>query len=355
MNINAFATPTARWAAVRSRDRAADGAFYYGVVTTGIYCRPSCGARRPRADNVRFFDDVPAARLAGLRPCLRCHPDAPARWDPTAAAITRACRRIAGATQMPDLAALAREAHLSRFHFHRLFKQRTGLTPRGYMHALRAQRMRTALERGQDVTDAIFEAGFGSSSRFYEGSAQALGMAPTTYRAGGAGELIRYALGRCSLGRVLVAATERGVCAILLGDDTAALLEDLRRRFSKARLLEGGQDFAQWISRAVAVVEQPAVASDLPLDLLGTAFQHRVWQALQELAPGTTASYADIARRIGQPRCARAVGRAVAANPVAVVIPCHRVIPSDGSTGGYRWGQARKLALLARERDAAEP
>jgi AraC family transcriptional regulator, regulatory protein of adaptative response / methylated-DNA-[protein]-cysteine methyltransferase len=344
-----FATGAARWAALRARDPAADGCFYFGVSTTGIYCRPSCASRRARAEHICFYDDIAAARAAGLRPCKRCRPDGVSRFDQHAALIARACRRIENAVEVPDLAALAREAHLSRFHFHRLFKQHTGLTPRGYLRAQRAQRMRGALARGESVTGAIFTAGYGSSSRFYEGGAQALGMTASVYRARGAGEQIAFALRDCSLGKVLVAATRRGVCSILLGDDAAVLLQELQRRFSAARLTAGNRRFQRTVAQVVALVEQPGRGLELPLDVRGTAFQHRVWQALRAVPPGQTVSYGEIARRLGRPKAVRAVARAVATNPVAIAIPCHRVIASDGSLSGYRWGVARKRALLTRE------
>lgn len=257
MNHDHYSTETARWTALHARDRAADGYFYYGVRTTGVYCRPSCGARRARPENVCFFDDIAAARHAGLRPCKRCRPDAVLAPDRQAALIAHACRSIESAEQMPTLAVLAQGAQLSRFHFHRLFKRQIGLTPREYMDAVRAQRVRDRLQRADSVTGAIFDAGYGSSSRFYERSAHSLGMAPSVYRRGAAGEQIRFAIGDCSLGKVLVAATTRGVCAILLGDDSSVLLSDLQRRFSKAQLSAGGAAFHDWVARATALVERP--------------------------------------------------------------------------------------------------
>jgi AraC family transcriptional regulator of adaptative response/methylated-DNA-[protein]-cysteine methyltransferase len=355
MNHDPYSTDAARWSALSARDRAADGHFYYGVRTTGVYCRPSCGARRARPENVLFFDDIEAARQAGLRPCKRCQPDAGLGPDAQAALIARACRTIEGAEQMPSLSALAQGANLSRFHFHRLFKRQIGLTPREYMHAVRARRVRDGLQRADSITGAILEAGYGSSSRFYERSTASLGMIPSVYRRGAAGAQIRFAIGDCSLGKVLVAATARGLCAILLADDPNALLRDLQQRFSKAQLIAGGPDFQDWVARVTALVEQPGRDLDLPLDVRGTAFQHRVWQALRAIPPGSTVSYAEVARRIGSPRCVRAVGQAVGANPLAIAIPCHRVVGSDGSLSGYRWGQTRKRALLAREGEQDQP
>jgi len=354
MNCDNYTTDAARWSALGARDRAADGYFYYGVRTTGVYCRPSCGARRARPENVSFFDDIEAAQRAGLRPCKRCRPDAVLRPDRQAALIAQACRSIESAEEMPTLAALAQSAQLSRFHFHRLFKRQVGLTPREYMHAVRARRVRDGLQRADSVTGAIFDAGYGSSSRFYEHSAQSLGMVPSVYRRGAAGEQIRFAIGECSLGKILVAATARGVCAISLGDDPNELLRDLQRRFDKAQLIAGGDEFQDWVACVTALVEQPMHDLQLPLDVRGTAFQHRVWQALRSIPAGSTVSYAEIARRIGQPQCVRAVGQAIGANPLAVAIPCHRVLGSNGSLSGYRWGQTRKRALLAREADPAQ-
>ncbi len=348
-NVARFASDAQRWAAVVRRESDADGAFYYAVRTTGVYCRPSCAARRALRRNVRFFDSAQAAEGAGFRPCKRCHPEGPGLAQRQAAIIARACRRIDLAESMPDLATLASEAGLSRFHFHRLFKRHTGMTPKAYVSAQRARRVRDQLLRGGDVTGAIYDAGFGSNGRFYAGSGAALGMTPSRYRAGGDGASIRFALGQCSLGSLLVAATDIGICAILLGDDAAALLRDLQDRFPKARLIGGDRTFERLVAQVAGLVEAPASGLDLPLDLRGTAFQHRVWQALRRIRPGTTVSYAEIARRLGLPGSVRAVAGAVAANPLAVAIPCHRVIRSDGSLSGYRWGVSRKRALLERE------
>lgn len=272
-----------------------------------------------------------------------------AAGDPRVAAVERACRHIERTDEPPSLAALAASAGLSLWHFHRVFKGATGVTPKEYVSAHRAKRARAALEDGRSVTDAIYEAGFGSSGRFYEASDRMLGMTPTQYRAGGATTEIRFAIGGCSLGLTLVAASERGVCAILLGDERQVLRRELRRRFPRARLVAGDRSFAATVARVVACVETPRLGLDLPLDVRGTAFQHRVWRALRGIPPGTTATYAEIARRIGAPRAFRAVAGACAANPLAVAIPCHRVIRNDGELAGYRWGLERKRALLTRE------
>jgi AraC family transcriptional regulator of adaptative response/methylated-DNA-[protein]-cysteine methyltransferase len=268
-----------------------------------------------------------------------------------AARITRACRAIHAAERPPTLAALAADAGLSPSHFQRLFKARTGVSPREYAAARRDERARAALATSATVTDAIYDAGFGSSGRFYEAATPMLGMTPTAFRAGGTGTTIRFALGACGLGLVLVASTDKGVCAILLGDDRAALANDLHDRFPRAKLVAGGAAFEATVAAVVAVVETPGRGLDLelPLDIRGTAFQRRVWQALRKIPPGTTTTYADVARALGAPRATRAVAAACAANPLAVVVPCHRVVRRDGDLAGYRWGLARKRALLASE------
>ncbi|MDE2167076.1 MAG: bifunctional DNA-binding transcriptional regulator/O6-methylguanine-DNA methyltransferase Ada [Alphaproteobacteria bacterium] len=344
-----FATEIARWAAVRRRDPAADGHFYYSVRTTGVYCRPSCAARPARRENVAFHDSRTAAEAAGFRPCKRCRPDAPPLVARRTAAVARACRAIESAETIPNLAALARDAGMSRFHFHRVFKAVTGLTPRGYAVACRARRLRAGLPRAGNVTEAIYDAGFGSSGRFYAVSDALLGMKPRTFRAGGAGAAIRFAVGQCTLGAILIAATINGVCTILLGNDPERLVQDLQDRFPQAELVGGDSAFETLVARGVALVDESGAATDLPLDLRGTAFQQRVWQALRTIPPGATATYGEIARRVGRPRAVRAVAQACAANPVAVAIPCHRVVRRDGGLGGYRWGIERKRALLARE------
>jgi AraC family transcriptional regulator of adaptative response/methylated-DNA-[protein]-cysteine methyltransferase len=344
-----FATDAQRWAAIVRREPGADGIFYYAVRTTGVYCRPSCGARRALRTNVRFFDSPAAAERAGFRACRRCHPTGAGLAQRQAAMVAGACRQIDQAETMPDLAALARAAGISRFHFHRLFARHTGMTPKAYITAQRAQRARDQLQRSGSVTAAIYDAGFGSNGRFYAGSAAALGMTPSSYRGGGDGATIRFAVGECSLGSILVGATDKGICAILLGDDAATLLRELEDRFPKAQLIGGDQDFERLVAQVAGLVEAPAQGLDLPLDLRGTAFQHRVWQALRKIRPGTTMSYSDLARRLGIPGSARAVAGAVAANALAVAIPCHRVIRRDGSLSGYRWGVTRKRALLERE------
>lgn len=338
-----------RWAAVLARDPAADGQFFYSVGTTGVYCRPSCAARSARPENVAFHATAADAERAGFRPCKRCRPDQPPLAERQAARIVELCRLIETAEEAPSLVQLARHAGLSASHLHRLFKAGTGLTPGEYAAAQRARRVRTMLDGSGTVTEAIHGAGYRSSGRFYEQANRILGMTPGSYRAGGANTEIRFAVGECSLGAILVAASERGVCAILLGDDPDALARDLQDRFPRAGLIGGDAGFEQVVARAVGLVEAPGLGIDLPLDIRGTAFQQRVWQALREIPAGTITSYGDIARRIGSPQAVRAVARACAANTLAVAIPCHRVVRSDGGLAGYRWGIERKRALLDRE------
>jgi AraC family transcriptional regulator of adaptative response/methylated-DNA-[protein]-cysteine methyltransferase len=342
-----------RWAAVVAHDATADGQFFYSVKSTGVYCRPSCGARRPRPENVAFHATAADAERAGFRPCKRCRPDQPARNEQQAAKVAEVCRFIQNADETPTLNALAERAGLSSFHLHRLFKEVTGLTPKAYAAAHRDRRVRDALARSETVTDAIYDAGYNSNGRFYERSNEVLGMTPTRFRAGGADTDIRFAIGQCALGAILVAQSALGVCAIALGDDPDALARELQDRFPQARLIGGDPAFEQMVARVVGFVEAPGVGLDLPLDVRGTAFQQRVWQALRDIPPGSTASYAEIAERIGSPKSVRAVAQACSANALAVAIPCHRVVRSDGGLSGYRWGVERKSALLKREASAA--
>ena len=345
----AYASESERWSAILQRDASADGHFFYSVSTTGVYCRPSCPSRRARREHVRFHGSIADAERAGFRACRRCHPKEPARSEQRAAVVARACRLIERAETLPTLETLAHAAGMSRFHFHRLFKAVTGVTPKAYASAFRARRVRRELGRQPRVTDAIYGAGYNSNGRFYAAAAGVLGMTPSRFRAGGVGVSIRFAVGQCSLGAVLVAATEKGVCAILLGDDPAVLVRNLEDRFPRAQLIGGDAGFERLVAQAVGLVEQPAAGTGLPLDVRGTAFQQRVWQALRAIPAGATATYAEIARRIGAPTAVRGVAQACAANPVAVAIPCHRVVRSDGSMAGYRWGIDRKRALLERE------
>ncbi|PGH56541.1 bifunctional DNA-binding transcriptional regulator/O6-methylguanine-DNA methyltransferase Ada [Azospirillum palustre] len=342
-----------RWEALRRRDPAADGQFVYAVRSTGVYCRPSCAARPARPENVAFYATNAEAERAGFRPCKRCRPEGPSQGDRRAEAVAAACRLIEEAEEAPQLDQLAAAAGMSPHHFHRIFKQVAGVTPRAYVQAQRAARVADALQQAGSVTEAIYEAGYGSSGRFYETAGARLGMTPTSYRRGGAGETIRFAVGACSLGSILVAATERGVCAILLGDDPELLLRDLQDRFPRAELIGGDPAFEATVAQVVGFVETPGTGLALPLDIGGTAFQQRVWQALRAIPAGSTASYAEVATAIGEPAAVRAVARACGANPLAVAIPCHRVVRSDGALSGYRWGVERKRDLLDRERSEA--
>ena len=338
-----------RWAAVVARDRKADDQFFYSVRTTGVYCRPSCGARRARPENVEFHATAADAERAGYRACKRCKPDEPSLDRRHAAQIAKVCRLIENAEDIPSLGELARQSGLSPFHFHRVFKAVTGLTPRSYAAGHRARKIRNELSRKRTVTDAIYGAGYGSNGRFYATSDAVLGMTPSTYRAGGANTEIRFAVGECSLGSILVAKSERGICAILLGDDPGALARELQDRFPHANLVGGDKGFEKLVAQVVGFVEAPALGLALPLDVRGTAFQQRVWQALRKIPAGSTASYSTVAKRIGAPKSVRAVARACAANALAVAIPCHRVVRNDGALSGYRWGVERKRTLLERE------
>ncbi len=341
-----------RWARMTARDSGADGSFFYSVRTTGVYCRPSCGSRLPRPENVQFHSTRADAEQAGFRPCKRCKPDQPSIAERHAARVTEACRLIESSAVAPSLEDLAAGAGMSLFHFHRVFKAVTGLTPRAYAAAHRGERVRRELKRAPTVSAAIYESGYNSNAPFYQGSDQMLGMTPSAYRAGGAEAEIRFAVGQSSLGAILVARSERGVCAILLGDEPADLVRELEDRFPLATLIGGDAEFEGLVARVVGLVERPEVGLDLPLDVRGTAFQRRVWQALREIPAGTTASYTEIARRIGSPKAVRAVAQACAGNPLAVAIPCHRVVRQDGGLSGYRWGVERKQELLRREAGA---
>jgi AraC family transcriptional regulator, regulatory protein of adaptative response / methylated-DNA-[protein]-cysteine methyltransferase len=349
MDIQPTANIDSRWAALRARDPAYDGRFVYSVRTTGVYCRPSCSARAARPENVAFHADCAAAEAAGFRPCKRCRPRQASLADTRAALMERICRFIEAAPEPPRLALLARQAGMSPYHFQRVFKATVGLSPRAYAFAQRTRRVRGELGRAGSVTQAILDAGFNSGGRFYATSNEVLGMTPRTFRAGGVDTAIRFAVGECSLGSVLVAQSDKGICAILLGDDPEALVRDLQDRFPRANLLGGDAGFERCVAAVVRCVDAPATGLKLPLDVRGTVFQQKVWQALRRIPIGTTASYAQIARRIGAPQSARAVAQACAANALAVAIPCHRVVRQDGALSGYRWGIERKRALLARE------
>lgn len=341
-----------RWASVLARDAAADAQFVYAVRTTGIYCRPSSVSRLPRPQNVVFFDTAAQAEAAGYRPSKRAAANRTELAEQHAAVVARACRQIADAEQLPTLGQLAEPSGMSPWHFHRVFKAVTGLTPKAYASAHRADKVRSKLADKGTITDAMYDAGFNSNSRFYESSAKLLGMKPTDFRKGGSNVAIRFAVGECFLGSILVAQSQRGVCAILLGDDPNRLVEDLQDQFHNATLIGGDPTFEQLIAQVVGFIEAPGLGLDLPLDLQGTAFQKRVWQALSQIPPGSTVNYAQIAQRIGAPTSFRAVAQACGANRLAVAIPCHRVVRSDGALSGYRWGVERKRLLLDREAEA---
>lgn len=340
-----------RWLALQARSARADGDFVYGVVTTGVYCKPSCPSRLPKPEHVQFFDNVAAAEAAGLRPCKRCKPDQ--LVDPQLEKIALACRLLEQ-EQPPSLTELAAHAGLSKDHFQRLFKRVMGLSPKAYAQAHRAERLRAELQRGASVTEAIFAAGYNANSRFYEKSDAVLGMTATRFKRGGEAATIKFAIAQASLGAVMVAATDKGICAILLDDDPDFLVRDLQDRFPRAELIGGDTEFERQVATVIGFIEQPALGLDLPLDIRGTAFQQRVWQALRAIPAGSTASYTEVAERIGSPRAVRAVAGACAANALAVVIPCHRVVRQDGDLSGYRWGVERKRELLARERQAGD-
>lgn len=346
MIVAMWRTDEERWRAVEARAVAADRRFYYGVKTTGVFCRPTCRSRRPRRANVEFFDTVAAALRAGYRACRRCRPSA----APEASVVTEACRRLA-ADEAATTADIAAAIGLSPSYFQRLFKQQLGVTPGQYRRRVRAGRGREALGKSGSVTEAVYEAGYGASSRFYDDVGKELGMAPSAARAGAPGEVIRYSVATCSLGRLLVAWTERGVCEVAFGESAQPLIRKLHERFHRARV-EQGRDCA-WVSAVVRAVEMEE-RMEVPLDIRGTAFQERVWRVLRAIPPGETRTYAAVAAALGQPAAVRAVGRACSANRLAFLVPCHRVVGRGGELTGYRWGAERKRALLTREAKRAE-
>ncbi len=341
-----------RWFSITSRDPKADGMFFYSVRTTGVYCRPSCAARLPRPENVAFHFSTAEAEQAGFRPCLRCKPEQLSLAQQHAARISAVCRHIEQALEELSLNDLAAFAGMSPSHLHRVFRTITGLTPKRYAAGHRAKAIQRQLPESRTITEAIYDVGYNSDSRFYASSNIMLGMTPSTFRAGGRGVEIHFAVGQSKLGSILVAQSDRGICAILLGDDPLKLIHELEDRFPRASLVGGDSRYEQLVAQVVGFVEAPATGLDLPLDIRGTAFQQRVWQALRALPVGSTATYTDVAKALGLPRSVRAVAQACAANALAVAIPCHRVIRSDGTLSGYRWGLERKKLLLAREAEA---
>jgi AraC family transcriptional regulator of adaptative response/methylated-DNA-[protein]-cysteine methyltransferase len=348
-----LATPSVdddpRWARIVARDKTADGHFWYSVSTTGVYCRPSCPSRTASPKNVQLHDTLESARATGFRPCMRCNPNGPSIESENAALVAKACRIIEESDEELSLEKLADAVGRSPSYFHRVFKAATGLTPKGYAAARRARKVCEGLASGNTVTETIYGAGFSSSGRFYEKSTGMLGMTPSQYRGGGVNEEIKFAVGQTSLGAMLVASSRKGVASILLGGDPEELVRNLQDRFPKARLVGADSEYEALIAQVVGFIEEPGIGLNLPLDIRGTAFQRRVWQALQNVPAGDTVSYAEIARRIGSPKAVRAVAGACAANKIAVAIPCHRVVRNDGSLSGYAWGVERKRVLIDRE------
>lgn len=338
-----------RWARIIARDKTADGHLWYSVSTTGVYCRPSCPSRVANPKNVQLHDTLESAKATGFRPCKRCKPDGASIEAQIAALVAKACRIIEDSEEVPSLEGLAATIGFSPGYFHRLFKNTTGLTPKDYSAAQRAKKVRQGLASAGTVTEAIYDAGFNSTGRFYEKSRDMLGMTPSQYRAGGTDEEIRFAVGQTSLGAILVASSKKGVAAILMVDDPDKLVRDLQDRFPKAHLVGADHDYEAVVAQVVGLVESPEIGLELPLDVRGTAFQQPVWQALQEIPVGKTVSYTELAQRIGLPNAVRAVAGACAANNLAVAVPCHRVVRNDGSLSGYAWGVERKRALLDRE------
>jgi AraC family transcriptional regulator of adaptative response/methylated-DNA-[protein]-cysteine methyltransferase len=356
-NINAkthVGIEEARWEAVLSKDTRFDGAFVFAVRSTGIYCRPSCPSRRPRREQVTFFPLPEAAERAGFRSCLRCRPKEAAA-PPALEAVRRVCRHIdEHRDESLTLQALAARVGLSPSHLQRVFKRIVGVSPHEYREALRVGEFKARVKKGESVTSAMYEAGYGSSSRLYENSNDRLGMTPAAYRRGGRGIKISYTITSCSLGRLLVAATEKGLCAVRLGDSDKELEAALRAEYSEAEVKRDDKSLGKWVGALVDHLRGKHPRLDLPLDVQATAFQWTVWQKLKEIPYGKTSSYSEVAQAIGRPSAVRAVARACATNPVALVIPCHRVVREDESLGGYRWGIERKQALLDRERDGAD-
>lgn len=339
----------ARYDAVRTRDARAEGRFFYSVATTGVYCRPTCAARLARRENVAFHPTPDDAERAGYRPCKRCRPRDLPQAERHAAIVLQARQLLESSSEPVSLAVLAERVQLSPYHLHRLFCAHVGMTPRAYAAAHRLQRASAELRDGASVTSAIHEAGYSSSSRFYEGQSGALGMTPSNLRRGAEGVTMRAVVSTCSLGNVLVAATTRGVCAVAFGDDTNVLFSELRSRFPRADVQPSDEALDALAAQVVGMIDAARVPATIPLDLMGTAFQQRVWRELRKIPRGETFTYSEIARRIGAPRAVRAVGTACGKNPVAVAVPCHRVLREDGTLGGYRWGLDRKRQLLAQE------
>jgi AraC family transcriptional regulator of adaptative response/methylated-DNA-[protein]-cysteine methyltransferase len=349
-----FQSSESKYDAVARKDRSADGLFVYAVKTTGVYCRPSCPARPALRENVNFYLTPADAERQGYRPCMRCKPQAASGPADHADMVQRACHSISDASTSPPLSKLAEQAGLSTHHFHRIFKSVTGLTPKEYARADRAKRMQRELSQSRSITSAIYNAGYNSNGCFYSEGTRSLGMSPTDFRAGGMGVRIRFAAASCSLGSILVGATDWGVCWVALGDDPETLVRELQDRFPNAELIGDDKEFDGVVAQIIAFVEQPTSELKLPLHVLGTTFQHRVWNALTRILPGQKKTYAELARTLGRPSATRAVAGACAANTLAVLIPCHRIVRTDGSLSGYRWGIERKEKLLHSEKDSAQ-
>lgn len=349
-----FDTEDDRWAAVVARNADADDVFFYSVVTTGIYCRPSCPSRRPNRENVAFHNSAQEARQFGAMPCKRCKPDELSLRQKNLALITQACRSIENVEGFLNVDSLAKELAISRSYFQRLFKSYTGTTPKAYAKTVRAQLVHDELIKSTTITEAIYASGFSSNSRFYSEGNQMLGMTPTQYRKAGSNTVIKFAVGECELGSVLVATTDKGICSISLGDAPEPLLRELQDLFPRAELLGADPAFEQMVAQVIGYIDDPRDKFDLPLDIQGSIFQAKVWRALQDIPAGVTVSYSELASAIGKPTSARAVARACATNKIAVVIPCHRVVRLDGSLSGYRWGIERKRKLLAKERQGTD-
>ena len=349
-----YATESDRWQAVKERDKDAAHTFYYAVKTTGIYCVPGCSSRLPKRENVEFFETTDQAVGAGFRACKRCRPDDPAHAGILSNRIVHACRTIEQAETIPSLTSLARACGLSPSHFQRLFTEHVGVSPKVYGQAIRESRVRAALGQGTSVTQAIFDAGYGAASRFYEQSDAVIGMTARKYRKGGAGLDIRYACGESYLGLILAAFTDRGVCSIEFGDSEEQLVDSLSARFPEADLRHGGVHLRDQLAEIVSFIRSPATGLALPLDIQGTAFQQRVWKELQKIPAGETRTYSEVAQALGVPGSVRAVASACARNRLAVVVPCHRVLRKGGLLAGYHWGLERKAALLENEKDVKE-
>jgi AraC family transcriptional regulator, regulatory protein of adaptative response / methylated-DNA-[protein]-cysteine methyltransferase len=341
--------PNERWDAILKRDATADGHFWYAVRTTGIYCRPNCASRQPKRENIEFFDSPLAARKQGFRACKKCMPDSVDCLD-SHLWIQQVCERIELSREPILLRDLADLVKLSQAHLQRQFKRIVGVSPKEYAARKRQERLQAELQRDQSITEAIGSAGFASSSRAYEGMTSHLGMTPNEFQQGGLGQMIQYGLTKCSLGKLLVARTTKGICFLALDDSKDALIEEVHRRFPKAKITVDESDLSLLLDQVVALIDHPAIPADLPLDILGTAFQCKVWQALREIPAGSTLTYSELAAKVGQPSAVRAVANACGANKLAVLIPCHRVIGSDGKLTGFRWGIERKRKLLERER-----